>query len=140
MKNLPATIHATLAVGASITAPYFDVNIAQELCSPACADDTPVFAPQFSVASVEEVGTNQYLVKIHVEGIISYMPCGCGCCNTKTQVVSQDFDVPFFSATKITWATLTPGSTYNSIIKQSCKTCSTSFVSDTPLTVAPVTA
>lgn len=45
MRSNPAIIHATLAVGASATAPYYDVNITQQLCSAACCDETPVFAP-----------------------------------------------------------------------------------------------
>lgn len=140
MKTIPSVIHATLAIGSTAASPYYDVNIQQQLCSPACADEIPVFAPQFSVQSIENVGTNQYLVTIHVEGTINYIPCGCGCCNTKSQVVSQNFTIPIYSATAITGATLTPGTTQNSINKVPCCQCSKSFESDTPLTITLVTA
>ena len=140
MKSIPAIIHATLAVGASATAPYYDVNISQVLCVPACEGETPVFSPSFSVQSIEEVGTNQYLVHVHVEGVISYVPCHCGCCQTKSQVVSQNFVVPVFSAARIESATIEAGTTLNDIVKKPCQLCSSDFVSDTPITINLVTA
>lgn len=140
MKTNPAIIHATLALGATVTAPFYDVNISQQLCMPACADETPVFVPQFSVNSIENVGTSQYIINMHVEGTINYVPCGCGCCNTKSQVISQDFTLPVFSATAITGATIAAGATQNAIVKHPCKECSRDFVSDTPITVTITTA
>lgn len=104
---------ATLAVGATATAPYYDVNITQQLCAPSCVDETPVFNPQFSVKSIANVGTSQYLITIHVEGVISYVPCNCGSCCTRSQVVSQDFTIPVFSATAITNVTTSLGSVKN---------------------------
>lgn len=139
MRSNPAIIHATLAVGASATAPYYDVNITQQLCSAACCDETPVFAPKFSVKSIENVGASQYLINIHVEGTISYMPCGCGCCATRTQMIPQDFAVPAFSATAITGATLTVGASSNAVPKPPCQSCSRTFVSDTPVTITLTT-
>lgn len=139
MRDNPAIIHATLAVGASATAPYYDVNITQRLCHSACCDETPVFVPVFSIKKVEAVGTSQYLITLHVEGTISYMPCGCGCCATRTQLVSQDFTIPVFSATAVTGATVTAGSSANAITKMPCQQCSRTFVSDTPLTIAITT-
>lgn len=100
-RTFPAHITATLAVGATATAPYYDVNITQQLCTPACVDETPVFAPTFTVKSIANVGTSQYLVVLHVEGVINYVPCNCGSCCTRSQVVSQDFTIPVFSATPI---------------------------------------
>lgn len=44
-RTIPANITATLAVGSTATAPYYDVNITQQLCTPACGDETPVFTP-----------------------------------------------------------------------------------------------
>ncbi len=140
MKTSSAIIHATLAIGSSITAPFYDVNISQQLCMPACADEVPVFAPKFSVNSIENVGTNQYVINIHVEGAISYVPCGCGCCQTKSQVLSADFTIPVYSASAVTGATITAGATKNGIAKHPCKECSRDFVSNTPLTVVAVTA
>lgn len=70
-RTIPANITATLAVGATATAPYYDVNITQQLCTPACVDETPVFAPKISVKSIANVGTSQYLVVLHVEGVIN---------------------------------------------------------------------
>lgn len=98
-RTIPAIIKATLAAGATTAAPYYDVNITQQLCTPACVDETPVFAPQFSVKSIANVGTSQYIIVIHVEGVVNYIPCNCGSCCTRSQVVSQDFTIPVFSAT-----------------------------------------
>ena len=126
---------ATLAVGATATAPYYDVNITQQLCAPSCVDETPVFNPQFSVKSIANVGTSQYLITIHVEGVISYVPCNCGSCCTRSQVVSQDITIPVFSATAITNVTTSLGSVKNRLVKVACCSCSKSFVCDAPLTL-----
>lgn len=134
-KTTPAAIHATLALGSSVTAPYYDVNIEQQLCQCACQDERPVFAPSFSVSSIENVGTNQYLVYMHVEGVVSYVPCGCGTCCTRSQLISQDFTVPVYSTTEITGVTVTVGASSNSIVRVACKECSRTFVSDTPITL-----
>lgn len=93
-RTIPAIIVATLAAGATAAAPYYDVNITQQLCTPACVDETPVFVPQFSVKSIANVGTSQYIIVIHVEGVMNYIPCNCGSCCTRSQVVSQDFTIP----------------------------------------------
>lgn len=134
-RTIPACIMATLAVGATATAPYYDVNITQQLCAPSCVDETPVFNPQFSVKSIDNVGTSQYLITIHVEGVISYVPCNCGSCCTRSQVVSQDFTIPFFSATAITNVTTSLGSVKNRLVKVACCSCSKTFVCDAPLTL-----
>ena len=126
---------ATLAVGATATAPYYDVNITQQLCAPSCVDETPVFNPQFSVKSIDNVGTSQYLITIHVEGVISYVPCNCGSCCTRSQVVRQDFNIPAFSATAITNVTTSLGSVKNRLVKVACCSCSKTFVCDAPLTL-----
>ena len=132
-RTIPAIITATLAVGATATAPYYDVNITQQLCTPACVDETPVFTPSFSVKSIAKVGTSQYLVVLHVEGVINYVPCNCSTCCTRSQVVSQDFTIPVFSATAINSVTL--GAVQNGIARIACCSCSKTFVSDVPLTL-----
>lgn len=134
-RTIPANITATLAVGATATAPYYDVNITQQLCTPACVDETPVFAPKFTVKSIANVGTSQYLVVLHVEGVINYVPCNCGTCCTRSQVVSQDFTIPVFSATAIQSITPSIGSVQNGIARIAFCSCSKTFVSDVPLTL-----
>lgn len=134
-RTFPAHITATLAVGATATAPYYDVNITQQLCTPACVDETPVFAPTFTVKSIANVGTSQYLVVLHVEGVINYVPCNCGTCCTRSQVVSQDFTIPVFSATPIGSVTPSIGAVQNGIARIACCSCSKTFVSDAPLTL-----
>jgi hypothetical protein len=134
-RTIPAIITATLAVGATATAPYYDVNITQQLCTPACVDETPVFTPSFSVKSIAKVGTSQYLVVLHVEGVINYVPCNCGTCCTRSQMVSQDFTIPVFSATDINSVTPTIGAVQNGIARIACCSCSKTFVSDAPLTL-----
>ena len=134
-RTIPANITATLALGSTATAPYYDVNITQQLCTPACVDETPVFAPTFSVKSIANVGTSQYLVVLHVEGVINYIPCNCGTCCTSSQVVSQDFTIPVYSATAINIVTPAIGAIQNGIAKIACCSCRKTFVSDVPRTL-----
>lgn len=134
-KQNSANISATLAAG-SVTSPYFvQVNISQRLCSPACEDQSPVFAPTFSLVGFSEVGAGQYVATIKVEGIISYVPCGGNACCTRTQVLSQTFTVPFASATAPTSVTIVSGVTVNAIVASACQSCSRDFVSETPITL-----
>lgn len=135
MKQNPAIITATLAAG-SVASPYFaQVNISQRLCSPTCVDNTPVFNPAYSFKSIAEVGTDQYVVTVHVEGVIAYVPCGGNTCNTRSQLISQDFTIPLYSATAPTTVTIAAGTTINKVEQVGCQNCSKDFVSETPLTI-----
>lgn len=135
MKQNAAVITATLAAG-SVASPYFaQINISQKLCSPTCVDETPVFVPAFTYKSISEVGTSQYVVTVHVEGVISYIPCGKNSCCTRSQLVSQDFTIPLYAATAPTSVTIEAGSVVNSIAQVGCQNCSREFVSETSLTI-----
>lgn len=134
-----ATITPVLAAGA-VASPYFvAVNVSQRLCYPTCADNTPVFAPQFSLKSVAQVGPEHYMATIHVEGIISYVPCNGGCGCTRQQPLSQDFTVPIQAASSPT-VTIEAGPTANAIAAAPCQPCSRAFVSETPLSVTVTTS
>lgn len=130
----PAVITATLAAGSAASPYYAQVNISQRLCYKTCADVAPVFNPQFSVVSLDSVGTNQYVLTVNVQGIISYVPCGGGCC-TKQQPINQNFTIPIYSSTALTSATVAAGSVVNSVAASACQNCSRAFVSETPLTI-----
>ena len=133
-KIQPALITFTPALG-STASPYSGLcNITQRLCFTSCVDTTPVFAPQFSVKSIAPAGTNLYAVTIHVEGIISYVPCNGGCCCTKTQPLSQDFQIVVSSA-DVPTITLAQGASINDLSATACQSCSRTFVCDTPLTI-----
>lgn len=134
-KQNPAIITATLAAGSTTSPYYVQVNISQRLCSPTCVDETPVFNPAFSYVSLSNVGTSQYVVNVHVEGVIAYIPCGCNSCSTRSQLISQDFTIPLFSATAPTSVTITSGTVVNSVEGVGCESCSRSFVSEIPLTI-----
>lgn len=135
MKQNPAVITATLAAG-SVASPYFaQVNISQRLCSPTCVDNTPVFNPAYSFKSIAEVGTDQYVVTVHVEGVIAYVPCGGNTCNTRSQLISQDFTIPLYSATAPTTVTIAAGTAVNKVEQVGCLNCSRDFVSEVPLTI-----
>lgn len=137
-KIQPAVITPVLAVG-SVASPYFiEVNISQRLCFSTCAENTPVFNPRFSMKSLVNVGANQYVATIHVEGIISYVPCNGGCCCTKQQPLSQDFTIPIRSATAPTSVTVAAGNSMNAVAVSGCQECSRMFVSETPLTLTVV--
>lgn len=134
-KQNSANITPTLAAG-SVASPYFwQVNISQRLCSPACEDQSPVFNPTFSLVGYSEVGAGQYVATIKVEGLISYVPCGGNACCTRTQVLSQTFTVPFASATAPTSVTIASGTTVNAVVTSACQSCSRDFVSETPITL-----
>ena len=133
-KIQPAFITFTPALG-STASPYAGiVKIDQRLCFPCCADSTPVFSPQFSVKSVALAGTDLYVATIHVEGIISYVPCNGGCYCTKAQPLSQDFEVPI-SSTSVPTVTIATGASINAIAATACQPCSRAFTSATPITI-----
>lgn len=133
-KNYFANITATLAAG-SVASPYqYLINITQKLCKPSCVEQTPVFAPVFSLVGITQVGVGQFLATIHVEGVISYVPCDGNVCCTKSQLISQDFTIPI-AATAVTTVTLAKGTTINTIAGAPCKKCSRNFVSESPLVV-----
>lgn len=134
-KKIPsATIIPVVAAGAT-TSPYpYEVYITQPLCYKTCAESTPVFVPQFSVKEVSNEGGGLYNVKMHVEGIISYVPCSGGCCAYQ-QPMSQDFTFPIFSTTDITSVTVTSSAPYNRMDASGCQRCSKIFKSDAPIIV-----
>ena len=133
-KNFYANITATLAAG-SVASPYqYLINITQKLCKPSCVEQTPLFAPVFSLVGITQVGVGQFLATIHVEGVISYVPCDGNVCCTKSQLISQDFTIPIAAAT-VTTVTLAKGATINTIAGAPCKKCSRNFVSESPLVV-----
>lgn len=134
MNKVSAAIITPVLAAGSVTSPYFvQVNITQKLCYLTCAETTPVFAPQFSLRSVAQVGTGQYVATIHIEGIVSYLPCNGSCC-TKQQPISQDFTIPIASATAPT-ITIAQGTSVNAVVATACKPCTRTFVSETPLTI-----
>lgn len=129
-----AVITPTLALG-STSSPYFvQVQILQRLCFACCVDATPVFNPLFSVKSVAQVASDSYVATLHVEGVISYVPCNGNCCCTKQQPLSQDFTIPI-SATSAPTITIAQGACVNAIAASACQSCSKNFVSETPLTI-----
>lgn len=133
-KIQPAVITPTLAAG-SVASPYYVlVNISQRLCFPTCVERTPVFNPTYSLKSVAQVATGQYVATLHVEGIVSYVQCNGGCNCTKQQPISQDFTVPIASATAPT-VTIAQGAAVNTVAANGCQSCSRAFVSETPLTI-----
>lgn len=130
-----AIVTATLAAG-SVESPYYvQANLSQRLCCATCADDTPVFAPAFTYVGISNVGPDQYVVTVHVEGVISYIPCGGDSCRTKSEMVSQDFTIPIYSATAPTGVTIEAGATVNRVVPVGCQRCSRDFVSETPLAI-----
>lgn len=134
-KQNPAVITATLAAGSTTSPYFFEVNLSQKLCSPTCVDHTPVFNPSYSYKGISTVGTGQYVVTIHVEGIIAYIPCGRNSCSTRSQLVSQDFTIPIAAATAPTSVTIEAGEVTNAIAQVGCQNCSKDFSSEVALTV-----
>lgn len=134
-KIQPAIITPVLAVG-SVASPYFvQVNISQRLCYPTCVQNTPVFNPRFSLVSVAQVAAGQFMATIHVEGILSYVPCNGGCSCTKQQPLSQNFTIPIATAGAAPVVTITQGESVNAMSAIGCQSCGRNFVSETPLTI-----
>lgn len=134
-KTNSAVITPVVALG-SAASPYFvQVNISQRLCTPVCADQVPVFAPSYSYVGIAQVAEGQYVITIHVEGIISYNPYGSNGCCSRQQNVSQNFTIPLASATAPTSVTIEQGSSVNAIHVSGCQNYSREFVSETPLTI-----
>lgn len=127
-------VAATLGAGSTASPYFYQVGIALELCQSVCADNVPVFNPVFSLVGVKEVGTGQYVATLHVEGVVSYVPC-CGGCRSEQMVVSEDFTIPI-AATALPTVTITQGVTVNSLETGACQDCTKQFRSATPLSVA----
>ena len=132
-------ITPVLAAGSTASPYYVQVYITQRLCYPTCVENTPVFAPQFALVGVSQVGAGQYAATFRVQGIISYVPCNGGCC-TKSQPLSGTFTIPIASATAPTAVTVTAGATVNAIATTACQKCSRTFVSETPLSLTVTVA
>lgn len=130
-----ALITPVLAAGSTTSPYFFQVNITQRLCHKSCVEAMPSFNPIFSLKSVSQVGTGQYMATIHCEGVIAYTPCDGNVCCTKTQLISQDFTIPFASATTPTSVTVTSGTPVNEVVGAMCQKCSRNFVSEVPLTL-----
>jgi hypothetical protein len=133
-KIQSAVITPVLAAGSVASPYYYQINITQRLCYPACADELPVFNPQFQLVGVTLVDTNQYVATIRVQGIISYVQCNGGCNCTKQQPLVQEFQIPIASTTAPT-VTISQGTTINAIAATACQPCSRTLASDTPLTI-----
>ena len=133
MKNNPI-ITATLAAG-SVASPYYlDVIIREKLCHKICAESVPVFSPAFSVVGTSQVAEGQYMVTLNVQGIISYTPCG-STCNTRTMIISENFQVPLAADTEPSDVSIAAGVTVNTIETEPCKKCSEWMVSRTPISL-----
>lgn len=134
-KVQPASITPVIALG-STASPYFvQVNISQKLCFQTCVNETPVFNPRFNLVSVANVGTNQFMATIHVEGIISYIPCNGGCACAKQQPLSQNFTIPFTTEAPSPVVTISAGEATNTMAITGCRTCGKNFVSECPITI-----
>lgn len=135
-KKVHAAVITPVLAAGSVASPYFvQVNISQRLCRKACVNLPPVFNPVFSLVDYAAVGTGQYVATVKVEGIIAYTPCDTNGCCDKTQVISQEFTIPFASTAAPTAVTITQGTPVNTIAVTGCQTCSRAFVSETPITL-----
>lgn len=134
-KYKPAIVRATLAGGSETPPYYYLVNILQELCRKGCADGALVFSPVFKFVGAEQVGISQWIAHMNVTGLITYMPCGCGTCGSKSVPVDADFDIPIFSAAPITSVVPTPGTPDNDIKTAPCHDCGCVFECIVPMTL-----
>lgn len=138
MNNVQTAIITPVLAAGSTASPYlYSINITQRLCSPACADNPPIFNPQFSMLEVANIGGTMYVATIKVQGLITYVPCGKTNCCSKTQPLAQTFTIPFVSTTAPSSVEVsTIGSTVNTIATSPCQSCSRTFVSETPINIS----
>ena len=128
-------ISVTPALG-STTSPYLlQVTINQRLCACVCNENTPVFLPQVDVLSVTNVGANQYMVAVRVQGAINFVQCGKNCGCGISQPLNAVFSIPVASATAPTSVTISKGNTINDVHTDNCKVCGRQFVSDSFITL-----
>ncbi|MBO4691050.1 MAG: hypothetical protein J5621_09295 [Paludibacteraceae bacterium] len=133
-KIQPPIITFTPSLGSTATPFSGIVNITQRLCFKSCVGSNPVFAPQFSVRNIANVGKGLYAFTLHCEGIISYVPCEGGCCCTKQQPIVGDVVISVASDTAPT-IEIEQGASINALDAVPCQSCSRTFVSDTPLSI-----
>lgn len=139
MRTNKAIIVASLAAGSTATPYYFNVTARQQLNSPTCVSQIPVFAPQIQLVSYSAVGTGQYEAVVNIQGIISYnQSCDCGCADV--EVVNQNFVIPFYSADAPSAVTVSAGTISNSLIRNGCKNMTRQFVCEFPLTLTVTAA
>ena len=100
-----------------------------------CNENTPVFLPQFDVLSVTNVGANQYMVAVRVQGAINFVQCGKNCGCGISQPLNAVFSIPVASATAPTSVTISKGNTINDVQTENCKVCGRQFVSDSFITL-----
>lgn len=134
-KMNAAKITPILAAGSTESPYYYQVNISQRLCTLVCVDETPIFNPTFSYVGISNVGTNEYVVTIHVEDTITYVPCNGNSCCSRVQYFSQNFTLPIYATAEPTSITIAKQSTVNSISVGGCEKCSRDFVSENAITV-----
>lgn len=129
-------ISVTPSLG-STTSPFqLQVTINQRLCAKVCKENIPVFQPTFTVLRTTNVGGTQYMVDVQVEGSISYVKCGCGCCGVMPPLpVNATFSIPVTSATAPTAVTIEKGITVNAVQTPNCQMCGRTFISDNFLTL-----
>ena len=136
----PANITFTPSLG-SAASPFSGIlNITQRLCYPCCVGATPVFAPQFSVRNITQVGDGLYAFTLHAEGIISYVSGSGGCKCTRQQPLSADVAISVESATVPAISINAPAGSINALDAQPCKQTTRTFVCDTPLSITVATA
>ena len=127
-NKIPAAVITPVLAAGAVASPYF-----------VAVNSTPVFDPKFSLKSVAQVGADQYMATIHVEGIIAYVPCNGGCNCTKQQPLSQDFTIPIQASSAPT-VTIEAGAATNAVAAAPCQVCSRAFVSETPLAITVATS
>lgn len=135
MKKKKTTITAELAAGSTASPFFYEVTINHKLCQRTCAEDGALFAPTYAYVSTQNVGTDQYLITLQVTGVIHYTPCGASQCCVKAETISEEFTVPYYSATAPTSVVVAQGATTNNVVTEPCKDCSDEFVSITPITI-----
>ena len=128
-------ISVTPSLGSTASPFQLQVTINQRLCAKVCAENVPVFQPEFTVLSVNNVGGTQYMVEVRVQGAINYVKCGCGCCGTMSQPLNATFSIPVTSATAPTSVTIEKGNTVNAVQTSNCQMCGRTFISESFVTL-----
>jgi hypothetical protein len=134
-QQMPSVVNFTLGLG-STASPYIGVlNVTTKLCTKVCVDTGYIFNPAVSVTNVADMGGNEYMITLNLQGVYSYTPCGSQCCQCITQNVNTDINIPLYSTTAPTSITCSVGKVTNSVVAADCEKCGRYAVSDIVLTI-----
>lgn len=101
-----ATVTTKLVAGKTSSPYLFDTSIVKQLCKNAEKGSPVVFNPTYNVLGIVDIAPQIYGIAVNVQGVVGYTPVGNCACNTKSQIINEDFVISVFSTTAVTAAAI----------------------------------